>query len=255
MSRYFIDLSYKGSRYSGFQVQENANTIQSEVEKAFTVLQRAPVSMTGSSRTDTGVHALQNYFHFDYEEEVHPQFIYKMNALLPQDIVIRNVYLMPSDAHCRFDAVARAYEYRVHRIKNPFDREVSLFFPYRLDGDKMQEGAALIKSQTNFFAFSKTNTQVKNFECKVNESHWEIEGEQLIYHIEANRFLRGMVRLLTASLLRLGRHRTNLEEFSSLFEGRVRCGHSVPPQGLFLTRVRYAENYFPAPLQSLGSFH
>src|SRR5829696_2946314 len=109
MPRYFLELSYKGTNYRGFQVQENANTIQAEIEKAFQTLQRQPVLLTGSSRTDTGVHARQNYFHFDFEEMLHPQLVYKMNALLPRDISIRNIYLMPANAHSRFDAISREY--------------------------------------------------------------------------------------------------------------------------------------------------
>src|SRR5690242_20652506 len=122
MPRYFIKLAYKGTAYSGFQVQENANTIQAEIEKAFKILHRNAIELTGSSRTDAGVHALQNFFHFDYEEGVHPQFTYKMNALLPSDIVVKNIIEMPSSAHCRFDAKSREYIYYIHRFKNPFLR-------------------------------------------------------------------------------------------------------------------------------------
>src|SRR5215212_639975 len=189
MSRYFIELAYKGSNYSGFQVQENANTIQSEIEKAFKILHRNAVSLTGSSRTDAGVHALQNFFHFDYEEKIHPQFVYKMNALLPADIVIKNIRGMPADAHSRFDAISREYMYRIHRVKNPFLQTTSFFFPYKLDIELMQKAAGLVKEQTNFFAFSKTNTQVKSFDCSITKSQWMVEGEGLFYTIEANRFL------------------------------------------------------------------
>src|SRR5690349_18395540 len=125
MPRYFIELAYKGTKYSGFQVQENANTVQSEVEKAFQTLHRQPVSLTGSSRTDSGVHALQNYFHFDYEGEVNPQFDYKMNAILPEDVVIRSLKPMPDTAHCRFDAVSREYIYKLHTYKDPFKKDLS----------------------------------------------------------------------------------------------------------------------------------
>ena len=138
MPRYFLELSYKGTAYSGFQVQENANTVQTEVEKAFSILHRQPVCLTGSSRTDAGVHALQNFFHFDYDDIIHSQFVYKMNAILPDDIVIKNLYQMPSAAHCRFDAVSREYVYKIHRFKNPFFKDLSFFYPFRLDLDLMQ---------------------------------------------------------------------------------------------------------------------
>jgi tRNA pseudouridine38-40 synthase len=217
------------------------------VEKAFEVLHRRPVALTGSSRTDAGVHALQNFFHFDDEAEINPQVIYKMNAILPQDVVIRHIYKMPSEAHSRFDATSREYIYRIHRFKNPFVEHTSYFFPYKLDFELMQEAAAFVKEQTNFFAFSKTNTQVKNFNCVIQVSQWIKEGEHLYYNIEANRFLRGMVRLLTASLLKVGRHKMSMEQFKSLFVLETKCGYSVPAEGLFLKRVNYPEKYFPTP--------
>jgi len=254
MPRYFLELAYKGTNYSGFQVQANANTIQADVEKAFQVLHRHPITFTGSSRTDRGVHAFQNFFHFDFEGDVHPQLVYKMNALLPPDIVIKQLYKMPPEAHSRFDATSRQYIYRIHRFKNPFLVSISYFFPYKLDIELMQQAAAMVKDQTNFFAFSKTNTQVKNFMCTVYESRWVIEEDELYYLIEANRFLRGMVRLLTASLLKIGRHKLSIEEFENLFKATDKCGYSVPAAGLFLHKVRYPENYFPLPGLSFIAF-
>ncbi|MDF2388744.1 tRNA pseudouridine synthase A [Nostoc ellipsosporum NOK] len=130
MARYFLELSYKGTRYSGFQTQENAETVQGEVEKAFATLQRSPVEMVGSSRTDAGVHALQNYFHFDYEGDLHPDFVYKMNAILPRDIVVHHVREVGVEAHCRFDATSRYYRYYIYRSKNPFLEDRAYFYPY-----------------------------------------------------------------------------------------------------------------------------
>lgn len=245
MSRYFIEVAYKGTHFSGFQVQENANTIQAEIEKAFRTIHRNATQLTGSSRTDAGVHALQNFFHFDYEETLHPQFIYKMNALLPPDIAVRSVREMPLSAHSRFDAVSREYMYRVHRFKDPFLQATSLYFPYRLDLERMQEASQLLKQQTNFFAFSKTNTQVKNFNCRILKSEWIAEGDRLIYTIQANRFLRGMVRAITATLLKIGRHTLSVAELEGLFAEERKAGFSVPAHGLFLSKVNYPENYFP----------
>lgn len=254
MTRYFLEVAYKGTRYSGFQIQENATTIQSEVEKAFHTLHRHPVQLTGSSRTDAGVHALQNFFHFDFESEIHPQVVYKLNAILPPDIVVRNVYDMPPEAHSRFDAVSREYVYKIHRFKNPFLENASHYFPYAIDLDLMQKGAAYIGQQQNFFAFAKTNTQVKNFNCTISKSSWLEEGDTLMYNIEGNRFLRGMVRLLTATLLKLGRGKFAFEELQALFEGERKCGFSVPPHGLYLKGVNYAENYFPAQTLRFTTF-
>src|SRR5215210_1329743 len=143
MPRYFLELAYKGTNYSGFQKQKNANTIQAEVEKAFQILHSEPVELVGSSRTDAGVHALQNYFHFDYQD-LHPQFLYKMNAILPNDVVLKRVRFMHSDAHARFDAVSRTYEYRIFQIKNPFLQGLALYYPYKIDFKLMQEAAAFI---------------------------------------------------------------------------------------------------------------
>jgi tRNA pseudouridine38-40 synthase len=246
MPRYFIELAYKGTRYSGFQVQENANTIQAEVEKAFQTIHRQAVELTGSSRTDAGVHALQNFFHFDYEDGIHPQFIYKMNAVLPKDIVVKNLFQMPSDAHSRFDAASREYLYHIHTFKDPFLHATSFYFPYKVDMALMLEASEFLKGQTNFFAFSKTNTQVKNFNCRIVKSEWIVGEQALSYHIEANRFLRGMVRAVTATLLKMGRHKLSMQEFQKLFKEDRKAGYSVAAHGLFLTKVNYPPNYFPA---------
>jgi len=244
MQRYFLEVGYKGTRYSGLQVQENAVTVQSEIEHALAVLHRVPFALTGSSRTDAGVHAVQNYFHFD-AETVHPQLVYKMNALLPPDIVVRRVVAMPEGAHSRFDAIGRSYRYRIHRFKNPFLEGFSYFFPYTINEALLHEGAAYILEQENFFAFSKTNTQVRNFRCAITTCRWEVGEEEMVFMIEGNRFLRGMVRLLTATLLKLGREKLDLDSFRQLFEGEGKCGFSVPAVGLYLEKVRYPENYFP----------
>jgi tRNA pseudouridine38-40 synthase len=246
MSRYFIEVSYKGTRYSGFQLQENANTIQAEIQNVFAIVHRKPVSLTGSSRTDAGVHALQNYFHFDFDEEIHPQFLYKANALLPSDIAVKRIIKMRGDAHCRFDAESREYEYRLARFKDPFTRETAFYYPYQLDFGLLEKGAKFITSQESFFAFAKTNSQVKHYNCRITKSCWIYKEDQLIYNIQGNRFLRGMVRLITATLLKLGRGNISFEEFEGLFgQEKEKCRFSVPPTGLFLKAVNYPENYFP----------
>ena len=255
MARYFIEVAYRGTRYSGFQVQQNALTIQSEVEKAFTTIQRQPINLTGSSRTDAGVHALQNYFHFDTDFELHSQLVYKMNALLPPDIVVKAMHQMPAEAHSRFDASSRAYEYRIYQTKNPFLKGLGYYYPYKLDLNAMQQGAEIVKGQTNFFAFSKTNTQVKNFNCSIIHSQWVQKSEHVyIYSIEGNRFLRGMVRLLTASLLKMGRGQLSLKGFESFFINNTKCGLSVPADGLFLKAVRYPMGYFASIEKDLETF-
>lgn len=246
MARYFIEVSYRGTRYSGFQVQENAITIQSEVENVFQTLHHLPVQLIGSSRTDAGVHALQNFFHFDFEQDIHPQAVYKLNAILPRDIVVHNIYSMPAEAHSRFDAVSREYIYRIHCFKNAFLNETSFYYPFNLNLALLKEGAAYVADQQNFFAFSKTNTQVKNFNCTIHKSEWIEEGDTLIYNIKGNRFLRGMVRLLTATLLKLGRGKITFQQLEELFTTDRKSGSSVPAHGLFLKQVEFPINFFPA---------
>lgn len=254
MARYFIEVAYKGTRFSGFQVQANAHTIQAEIEKALNTISGLnsstgdkgveEIKLTGSSRTDAGVHALQNYFHFDYEGLLHPQLLYKLNAVISKDIVVKNLYNMPSDAHARFDAISREYQYNIHQVKDPFLHDTSFYYPYKLDPVKLKEAAALVKQQSNFFAFAKTNSQVSNFICTINVSEWEIDGSYYYYIIKANRFLRGMVRLVTASLLKVGRSQMTLEDLEALFNSTEKCGYSVPAHGLFLRKVNYPSNYF-----------
>jgi tRNA pseudouridine38-40 synthase len=244
MARYFLEVAYKGTRYSGFQIQENAITVQSEMEQALALIQRQPVSLTGSSRTDAGVHAWQNYFHFDLEENLHPQLLYKTNAVLPSDIVLKAVQKMPDGAHSRFDAVSREYEYYTYRFKDPFRRDLAYYFPYSLDINALSEAAAYIKDQTNFAAFSKTNTQVRNFRCTILKSEWREENGLLIYNIKGNRFLRGMVRLLTATQLKIARGKFDMPAFKELFITERKCGFSVPGHGLFLKEVAFPPGYF-----------
>ena len=241
MPRYFLELAYKGTAYSGFQTQKNANSIQAEVEKAFEVLHRRPVQLTGSSRTDAGVHALQNYFHFDFEGELHPQSEYKLNAILPSDIVIKRISEVGPEAHSRFDALGREYKYFVYRKKNPFLEDRAFYFPYKLDREKMQEAAAVLGEYRDFTSFSKRNTQVKSFLCEIRESEWVEEGGCLVYRVKADRFLRGMVRALTATMLKLGRGKLDLAGFRAIIEAKdcTRASFAVPAHGLFLVGVEY----------------
>jgi tRNA pseudouridine38-40 synthase len=241
MPRYFLELSYKGTHYSGFQSQKNANSVQAEVEKAFEILHHQPLVLTGSSRTDAGVHALQNYFHFDFDGEVHPQWQYKLNAILPPDIVLKGLTRVDDEAHSRFDALSREYKYFIYAKKNPFLEDRAYFFPYRLDREKMQQAAGILKEYTDFTSFSKRNTQVKTFVCKILESEWLEEGGCLVFHVKADRFLRGMVRALTSTMLKVGRGKTSLDEFRSIIEARdcTKASFAVPAHGLFLIRVEY----------------
>jgi tRNA pseudouridine38-40 synthase len=243
MSRYFLEISYKGTAYSGFQTQENANTIQAEVEKAFLVLQKERVTMTGSSRTDAGVHAQQNFFHFDYGGIIHPQFLYKINAILPADIVIQGLKPVNDNAHCRFDAVSREYKYFIYRKKNPFLQDRAFFYPYKLDMELLEIAAEIVKEYHDFTSFSKRNTQVKTFSCDIISSQWlQYEG-CLVYNVKGNRFLRGMVRALTATMLKVGTGKLSIDEFRAIIDAKdcTKASFAVPAHGLFLVSVQYPQ--------------
>jgi tRNA pseudouridine38-40 synthase len=241
MSRYFLEVSYKGTNYSGFQSQKNANSIQEEVEKAFEILHKEKVILTGSSRTDTGVHALQNFFHFDFEKPLNPQLVYKINAILPDDIVVKSITQVDPDAHCRFDATSREYKYFIYRQKDPFLKDRAFYYPYKINLDKLQQAAAIIREYQDFTSFSKRNTQVKTFICQIQQSEWIYKEECLVYNIKANRFLRGMVRALTATMLKVGRETISLREFRRIIEAKdcTQASFAVPPHGLFLIAVEY----------------
>jgi len=250
MPRYFLEISYKGSRYSGFQVQENANSVQEEVEKALAVYFRKTISLTGSSRTDTGVNALQNFFHTDLEEEISGKMVYNLNAILPDDIVLKNLYQVAAEAHCRFDAVSREYHYHVYRLKDPFIKDLAYYFPYVMDLAVLQAAAERVGCFEDFTSFSKRNTQAKTPFCRVEESTWFQEGATLIYKVRANRFLRGMVRGLVGTMLQVGRGRMSLEEFNRVIAGKdaSKADFSVPGHGLFLARVNYPEGFLGSPM-------
>jgi tRNA pseudouridine38-40 synthase len=247
MARYFLEVSYKGTNYSGFQIQHNTGkTIQAELEKAFLTLQRNRVTLTGSSRTDAGVHALQNFFHFDYENTIHTQFIYKMNAILPDDIVVKNLIPVKDNAHCRFDAISREYKYFIFRHKDPFLRDRAFYFPYKLDIEKLNKAAGIIKEYKDFTSFSKRNTQARTFISDILETGWLFENDCIVYHVIANRFLRGMVRALTGTMLKIGRGKMTLEEFRTVICAKdcTKANFSVPSDGLFLVSVNYPSDYF-----------
>lgn len=246
MPRYFLEVGYKGTNYSGFQIQDNAGSIQEEVEKALAIFFRRRFELTGSSRTDTGVHALQNYFHLDSEELIDPLTLYNINALLPGDIVVRKLIRVAPDAHCRFDAISREYRYYLYRTKDPFLADRAWFYPYTLDREKLSMAADLVLRQRDFTAFSKRNTQVKTFFCDIQHSVWGEENECLVYRVVANRFLRGMVRGLVGTMLQVGRGRISLSQFEEILQSgdNRQTDFSAPGHGLFLFRVYFPDSTF-----------
>jgi len=251
--RYFFEVSYKGTRYAGFQVQQNANTIQSEVEAVLKIFFKRPIALTGSSRTDAGVHALQNFFHGDSEDVIKPAVLYNLNAMLPPDIVLKNIFPVKEDAHCRFDAIAREYHYFIYYSKDPFKIDNSFFYPYSIDEEALTKSAREVLINTNFEAFSKKNAQVKTHVCNIYKSEWVQKSNGLVYQIKANRFLRGMVRSLVATMLRVGRGKMSVEDFASIFtfSGNERVDFASPPHALYLNSVTYPTSIFRPELQML----
>lgn len=246
MSRYFLEVAYKGERFAGFQIQDNAPTIQGEINRSLETLLRHPVTTFGSSRTDSGVHALQNFLHIDLAEPVPSERIYNLNAILSPDITLKKIHAVRQEAHARFSATARSYKYVIYRTKDPFLKDFGYFFPYPVDLGKMQAAADLLPDHQDFSSFSKRNTQVKTFDCAIQKVSWNRLDGQLQFHITANRFLRGMVRGLVATMLKVGRAQLSLEEFEQLLR-KKQCSaadFSAPPQGLFLEKVHYPSDIF-----------
>lgn len=245
MARYFIELSYLGQNYSGFQIQNNAVTIQSEVKKALKIYFRLEIELTGSSRTDAGVNANMNFFHFDIElkEEDVVKAVHPLNAILPNDISITRMVTVSDEAHCRFDAVSRTYIYRIYQEKNPFLRSRAYYYPYSLDMERLNEAAAILSRHTNFETFSKKHVQVRDFRCMITESYWTKNDGGVFYKVSGNRFLRGMVRGLVGTMLKVGTGKLSLKNFEEIIKEKdqTKADFSVPGYGLYLYQVEYNE--------------
>jgi tRNA pseudouridine38-40 synthase len=240
--RYFIQFAYNGTHYHGWQIQPNASSVQETLNKSFSVLLNESISIMGAGRTDTGVHASEMFGHFDTEKKLDiPVLIHKLNSYLPKDIAIFNIILVHDDAHCRFDATKRTYEYHINTVKNPFLQELSWYVTQKLDVALMNEAAQLLLKHTDFQCFSKVNTDVNTFDCTIFEAYWKQENEKLIFTISANRFLRNMVRAIVGTLINIGLKKITLADFENIIasKSREKAGFSVPAHGLYLTNIYY----------------
>jgi tRNA pseudouridine38-40 synthase len=242
--RYFIECAYRGTNYSGWQIQNNALAVQEVIEKALSTLLKHKIDITGSSRTDAGVHAMQQMAHFDVQEEINDleNLVYRINKVLPFDISIQRIFIVEDNYHSRFEAISRKYEYRISRKKNPFQRGLSYEFNGDLDINLMNEACKILFFNIDFQCFSKIHTDVLTFNCTISEAHWEEKtGDLLIFHIKANRFLRGMVRAIVGTLLEVGLGKTSLVDFEEIIlsKDRKKAGWAVPAEGLFLMEVNY----------------
>lgn len=241
MQRYFLEVSYHGKGYSGFQKQDNAITIQSELERALKTYYREDLLLTGSSRTDAGVHALQNFFQVDTIIKPVQKDIYHLNSILPASIVLKNIYIVEPDQHCRFSALSREYHYHIYNQKNPFIEDRAYFYPYTIDHALLEQAASYLLGTHDFSSFSKRNTQVRTFDCSIIKSEWDREETGYMYKVEANRFLRGMVRGLVATMLLVGRKKISMDEFKAIIDAKDcnEADFSSPAHGLFLSKVRF----------------
>ena len=244
--RYFIELSYNGKDYHGWQQQPNAISVQEVIENALTILIGSKTTIVGCGRTDAGVHALQYYLHFDTTHKIDASKLkYKLNAFLPSSISVYHVFLVMENDHARFDAISRSYEYRIYLGKTPFLLDTTWQVQNLIyDIDKMNAAAKILYRFKNFKAFSKSKTDVKTYDCEISRAEWKKEGNHLTFYITANRFLRNMVRAIVGTLLDVGNGKTTLIDFVEIIENKDRtlAGASVKAKGLFLTEVKYPEN-------------
>lgn len=245
MQRYFLEIAFNGTRYHGWQSQPNAISVQSETEKTLSVLLKQEVSVTGCGRTDTGVHARQFFLHFDSDFEIleAKQFLHSLNSISPRDITFRKLFLVPADAHARFSAISRTYRYYITWEKEVFLSEFSHTVYHKPDMQRMNRFASLLHEYTDFSAFAKLHTDTKTNRCKIIRASWEEKEGMMIFTIEADRFLRNMVRAIVGTLLEAGSGKIGDEDFRKIIEGKNRsdAGMSVPACGLFLERVKYPE--------------
>jgi tRNA pseudouridine38-40 synthase len=252
MARYFLKLSYKGSSFNGWQIQDNShNTVQQVLQEKMSLLLKEKIELTGCGRTDTGVHAKNYIAHFDSEVgdliSNREHWKYKFNALLPAEIAIQNIFKVNEHAHARFDALSRTYFYFLHRYKNPFIEQFSYFMFGEVDFEIMNKAATILLEYTDFTSFSKLNTQTKTNNCKITKAIWQKIGDhEWRFTIRADRFLRGMVRAIVGTLLLVGRNKITIHDFRKIIEAkdRSKAGNNVPANALFLTGVEYPKDFY-----------
>ncbi|MEM6735944.1 MAG: tRNA pseudouridine(38-40) synthase TruA [Bacteroidota bacterium] len=239
--RYFMDITYRGTKYSGWQTQSNSITIQGEIEKALRLLLKKETPITGSGRTDAGVHAIQQIAHFDEDSIDTKQLTRKLNSFLPQDIAINSILEVSKESDARFSAISRKYRYQLHQRKDPFREGISYYFNSRIDIGAIDSACEIIKNWKNFECFSRVHTEVNHFNCDIYEANWSKEDGNHLFMIKGNRFLRGMVRTIVGTLIDVGTGKTSLVEFKKILESndRKKAGRAVPAEGLFFQEVKY----------------
>jgi tRNA pseudouridine38-40 synthase len=250
MSRYLLQFSYDGGSFHGYQIQPNAHSVQAELEEKLSLLLGMTVEITGSSRTDTGVHARQQFAHIDLPDEIIPasDFVYRANRMLPPSLALHSVDAVSDNFHARFDALSRTYEYIISTSKSPLMREYAYWFEAALDLDQMNLAGDMLKRHVDFQCFSKVKTEVLTFDCEIKKACWERRGDQLVFTIQANRFLRGMVRSVVGTMIEIGLGNWELSDLTNILNSkdRQKAGRSVPAHGLYLIQVEYPKATFDA---------
>ncbi len=248
--RYFLQIAYKGTHFFGFQAQEGVPTIQGEIHRVLSGLLQHDIESVGSGRTDTGVHCRKQFMHFDTVKSIEntANFLYRVNRLLPPEILVSAIFPVREELSARFSASSRSYEYHITRVKNPFVTDSAYFYPIRnLDVGKMNEAAKILFQYEDFEAFSKVKTSVAHFICHIKQAEWKEEpNNKLVFHISADRFLRGMVRAIVGTLLEVGKGSLSIADFEQVIQSKDRreAGRAVPPQGLYLVDVSYPSSIF-----------
>ncbi len=245
--RYFLELSYKGTPFHGWQIQGNAYSVQECLENALSTYLRRPITVVGSGRTDTGVHASMQVCHFDLVDTVPGEnFLKGMNSILPKEIALHSITEVKSTAHARFHAVRRSYVYRIIFQKSPFLDQLAWHCFYKLDLERMNLAAEALLRHEDFECFSKIHTDVPHFRCQIMSAYWEQKDGELLFHITANRFLRGMVRAIVGTLVEVGTGLREVEDMDALIvsRSRARAGKAAPAKGLFLSQIDYRKEIY-----------
>jgi len=240
--RYFIQLSYNGKNYHGWQNQPKEISVQEVIENALSTLLKETITIVGAGRTDTGVHAIQMFAHFDTEHSfIEDDLVFKLNSFLPSDVAIQKIFKVKSDSHARFDAISRTYLYRVALHKNAFNFEDAYFLKKRFDIDKMNEAAKVLFQYKDFQCFSKNNTDVKTYNCHIMVANWSPKDDELHFVIKADRFLRNMVRAIVGTMINIGIGKLEISDLHNIIKSKNRsnAGYSVPAHGLYLIEVEY----------------
>lgn len=243
--RFFIELSYNGKAYHGWQNQPNAISVQEVLEKALSTILKTNISIVGAGRTDTGVHASQMFAHFEYDNNfIVKDLVFKLNSYLPKDIAIHNIFEVQPKAHARFDAISRTYHYKIATVKEVFEFDYAYQVLQSLDVEAMNQACKILFDYKDFQCFSKSNTDVKTYHCDIKEAFWSKKESQLLFTISADRFLRNMVRAIVGTMINVGLGKLKPDDLHHIIKSKDRgqAGFSVPAHGLYLVEVGYPKD-------------